>query len=303
MSRVAVLLAAVGLTAIASTARAQDLEPRAYANTPVGMNFVLAGYAYSQGGVVSDPSIPLKNARVDVEGVFVAYARSFGILGKSGKIAVVAPYAWASGSAEFQGQRRERVVNGFGDPRVRVSVNFYGAPAMSLEEFAGYRQNLIVGASVQASAPLGQYDRDKLLNIETNRWSVKLELGVSKALGRFTLEVTPGATFFTDNPDFLGTRTRTEDPLYSVQGHVIYSFPRGFWGSVDGTWYGGGQTTIDGRPGSGRQDNTRFGGTLAIPIGRHHSIKLYGSTGATTRIGTTFDTVGIAWQYRWGGGL
>ena len=32
-----------------------------------------------------------------------------------------------------------REVSGFGDPRFRFSVNFSGAPALSLQEFAGYR--------------------------------------------------------------------------------------------------------------------------------------------------------------------
>jgi len=296
-------LVAGALAAAASVARAQDLEPRAFANTPVGVNFVLAGYGYSEGGVVSDPSLPLKDASVHVHGAVAAYARAIDVFGKSGKIGVILPYAWASGSAEFAGQRKERVVDGFADPRFRFSVNLYGAPAMSLEEFSRYEQNVIVGTSLQVTAPLGQYDRDKLLNIGTNRWSVKPEVGVSKALGRFTLEAVPGATFFTENTKFLGSRTRAEDPLYSVQGHAIYSFRRGFWGSIDATWYGGGQTTIDGRAGSGRQDNSRVGGTLTVPIDVHHSIKLYASTGATTRIGTSFDTFGIAWQYRWGGGL
>ena len=37
----------------------QDLEPRAYSNIPVRMNFLLAGYAYSTGGVLFDPAVPL----------------------------------------------------------------------------------------------------------------------------------------------------------------------------------------------------------------------------------------------------
>ena len=36
---------------------------------------------------------------------------------------------------------------------------------------------------------------------------------------------------------------------------------------------------------------------------RHHSIKLYASKGAVTRIGGDFDLIGMALQYRWGGGL
>jgi hypothetical protein len=42
---------------------------------------------------------------------------------------------------------------------------------------------------------------------------------------------------------------------------------------------------------------------VALPVNRHNSIKLYGSTGVSTRTGSDFDVVGIAWQYRWGGGL
>ena len=181
-------------------------------------------------------------------------------------------------------------------------MNLYGAPALSLEEFPAYHQDLIVGASVQVSAPLGQYDAHRLLNIGTNRWAVKPEVGVSKALGRFTLEFLPGVTFFTDNPDFVG-RTRAQDPIYSVQGHLIYSFRAGLWGAVDGTYYGGGRTTVDGRAGSDRQDNTRVGGTLSLPVDRDNSVKLYASTGVTTRTGTSFDTFGVARQYRRGGGL
>jgi hypothetical protein len=49
--------------------------------------------------------------------------------------------------------------------------------------------------------------------------------------------------------------------------------------------------------------NTRLGGTLAIPVNRWNSIKLYGSSGISARTGGKFDGMGIAWQVRWGGGL
>jgi len=45
------------------------------------------------------------------------------------------------------------------------------------------------------------------------------------------------------------------------------------------------------------------GVTVALPVDRNHSVKLYATTGISTRIGTDSDTIGIAWQYRWGGGL
>jgi hypothetical protein len=76
----------------------------------------------------------------------------------------------------------------------------------------------------------------------------------------------------------------------------------GVWVAVDATYYAGGATTVDGVEGE-RQENVRVGLTLAIPVDRWNSVKLYGSTGAIARTGGDFTTVGIAWQFRWGGGL
>jgi hypothetical protein len=284
-------------------AYAQDLEPRAYANTPVGLNFLLAGYTYSRGGLATDPSFPLQNADLDIHGTLLAYVRALDVWGMSGKFDVVLPYGWLSGSAEFAGQPQEREVSGFIDPRLRFSVNFYGAPALTLKEFAGYKQGLIMGGSLQVSVPLGQYDANRLVNLGTNRWFFKPELGISKAWGPLTLDFATSVTLYTDNRDFLDGKTRAQAPLYSMQGHVIYNLPYGIWVGLDGTYYTGGRTTIDGVENDDVQKNSRLGVTLALPVDRHQSVKLYASTGTSTRTGSDFDTVGIIWQYRWGGGL
>jgi hypothetical protein len=38
-------------------------------------------------------------------------------------------------------------------------------------------------------------------------------------------------------------------------------------------------------------------------VNARNSAKLYVSSGVSARTGNNFDLVGIAWQYRWGGGL
>ena len=288
---------------MAASAQAQDLEPRAYVNTPVGLNFLVAGYAYSQGGLSTDPALPIQDAQLKIHGAVLAYARSLDIWGKAGKFDVIVPYAQLSGTASVAGEPRDRNDSGFGDPRFRFSVLLYGAPALSLKEFAGYRQDTIIGASLQVSAPGGQYDPTRAVNIATNRWSAKPEIGVSKALGAFTLELSAGVTFYTRNDDYFGGKTREQDPIYSAQVHVTYDFGGGVWGALNGTWYQGGRTTIDGVRGNDELGNSRVGATLALPVDRRNSIKLHASTGISTRTGTSFDIVGIAWQHRWGAGL
>jgi len=295
----ALLLAVV----LQSPAHGQEIEPRAYSNAPVGVNFLIAGYAFTDGGLPSDPALPLTDPKLRTSNAVFAYARSFGLWGKSAKFDVIAPYTWLSGDALLDGEPIEREVDGFADTRFRVSLNLYGAPALTLREFAGYRQDLIVGASLQVSAPTGQYDGSRLINIGTNRWSFKPELGVSKAVGRWTLEGTAAATLFTDNDDFYGGNTRSQDPLYSLQGHAIYSFRSGMWGSVDVNYFTGGRTTVNDTVKNDLQRNWRLGATLALPLDAHHSIKLYGSSGVSARTGNNFDLLGLAWQYRWGGGL
>lgn len=302
-SRIGAVLAVTAFALMAWEARGQDLEPRTYSNIPVGLNFLIAGYGYSVGGVVTDPSFPLEDGDVQIHSTVLAYARAVDVWGTSGKFDVVLPFAWVSGTATFRGQPREREVSGLADPRFRFSVNLYGAPALSLQEFADYKQDLIIGASLQVSAPLGQYDSSKLLNIGTNRWSIKPELGVSKALGPLTLELDAGVTFYTNNDDFLNGMTLEQDPIYAVQGHLIYNFGAGVWGALDATYYTGGRTTVDGVKGDTLQENTRLGLTLALPVNRYNSIKLYASTGVFARTGSNFNTGGIVWQFRWGGGL
>jgi hypothetical protein len=283
--------------------RAQDIEPRAYSNAPVGVNFLIAGYAYLQGGLSSDPSLPITDTALHTPVAVLAYTRVLDFWGQSGKVDLVLPYTWLSRSANFRNQTVQRVVNGFADPLFRLSVNLHGAPALTLKEFANYKQDWIVGASVRVSAPFGHYDENRVVNIGLNRWTIRPEAGLSTAVGPWTLEITAGATIFTDNKDFFGGQTRSENPIYSSQGHAIYSFQSGSWISLDTTYFAGGQSTLNGLPINDRQQNWRAGGTFALPVDLHNSVKLYVSRGVSARTGNNWDLIGITWQYRWGGGL
>jgi len=297
--RAAFAIIAFGACAAAS---AQDIEPRAYSNAPVGVNFLIVGYANTRGDL-SFETLPLTNAELHASSAVFAYARALDLWGKSGKFDVIAPYTWLSGTADFAGQRVERDVNGFNDPRFRLSVNLYGAPALTREEFRQYKQDLIIGASLQVSPPLGQYDDTRLINLGTNRWSFKPEIGISKARGPWTLEFAAAATLYTTNNDFFGGNTRSQDPLYSMQGHVIYGFSSGIWASLDATYFTGGRSTLNGTINNDLQQNWRTGATLAVPVNAYQSIKFYASSGVSARTGNNYDLLGVAWQVRWGGGL
>ena len=298
------LCAAIGTIAWLGTtvAKAQDAEPRSYSNTPVGLNFLIAGALYSQGKLAFDPNLSIADANFHSNPGLLVYVRSFDFAGQSAKFDVIVPASSFAARGLVDGQPREREMAGLGDPRFRVSVNLIGAPAMSVKDFANYRQDLIVGVSLQVSAPFGQYDNSKLLNLGNNRWSFKPELGISKAIGPWTFELAPSVTFFSDNTDFFGGNNFAQVPFYAVQGHILYTFQSGAWISLDGVYFSGGHTTLNGVKSDNEQRNTRVGLTVALPIDRQNSLKLSASTGVTTRTGSEFSAVGVAWQYRWGDG-
>ena len=282
---------------------AQDIEPRAYSDTPVGVNFLIAGYAYTSGGVAFGPTLPITNPNLNTSSAVFAYARSLDLWGMSGKFDATVPYTFLSGTADYRGQPLSRNVDGFANPSFRLSINFYGAPALTLKEFADWEQDLIIGASLRINPPWGQYDDSRLINIGTNTWSFKPQVGISKAIGPWTLEATAGVTFYTVNHDFFGGKTLSQSPLYALQGHVIYGFHSGVWASLDATYFVGNRTTVNGALNSDLQQNWRVGGTLALPVDRENSIKLYASKGVSARTGDSYNLIGAAWQYRFGGGL
>ena len=211
------MLAATLFLGAPSGSRAQVMEPLSYTNAPIGLNFLIAGYGYLWGDVLTDPSLPIKDADAKVHTAVLTYARVLDFWGQSGTVALLAPYAWLSASGEVAGQSRSVDRSGLGDITLRASVNLYGAPALSLQEFRDYRQDTIVGVSLWVTAPTGRYDPERLINIGTNRWSFKPEVGISKALGRWTLEAAASVTFVTDNDEFLGTNVREQKPLYGIQ--------------------------------------------------------------------------------------
>lgn len=281
---------------------AQSVEPRAYAPAPVGTNFLILAAARARGPLETDPALPLSDFDLHAKGVLLGYSRAINVLGKSAKVDVVLPYGKLTGDATFLGIPVERRVTGFSDPAARLTVLFHGAPAMTTPDFLAYRQDLLIGASVQVSLPVGKYDRTKLLNLGSHRWAVKPELGISKRWGKWTLETATGATFFGANDEFLGDHRRTQKPIYSGQAHLIYEISRGAWVAGNVSYFTGGESSIDGFNKGALQHNWRVGLIAAVPLDRRFSVKVNGSTGVSQRTGNKFSLYGVALQYRWGAG-
>jgi len=269
--------------------QAQEIEARAYSNAPINMNFVTGGIAQAKSGSYT----------LTTEAASLVHVLD--VFGQSGRLSLLLPYAQLSGTGSIGKQSINASAEGLSDPVIKASFNLYGAPALTVEQFKDYEQDLIIGASLAASIPWGQYNNNQLVNVGANRSVIQPGFGASQAIGPWRLELAGMASIYTSNTSFLGSNTLSQNPIYSAESHVIYYFPNTAWISADATYFTGGQTYINGMPVSGSQENWRFGSTLSYPIDKQNSLRLTGSTGVYSRTNNDYNAVGISWQYRWGG--
>lgn len=288
------MLGAMGM----SQAEAQELEPRSYTNLPIGETFMVVGAARSEGDISPANSTVIQDLELTIDTGVMGFAHSFALGQDSGKLDLAVGRTCYEGSAIFQGEFVEGRRCEYIDPRVRVSWNFFGAPAMKLAEFTTWEPGLVMGASLQAVVPVGTYNSENLLNAGANRWLLRPGLGMSYRVGRWHFDLAGSVRFYEDNDDFYGGNKLEQDPLYSLQGHLVYYLARGRWVSLNANFYGGGETSLNGDDRDDGLENSRWGATFSTPLSRHLSLKLNASTGVVTRTGSDFDSYGAALQYR-----
>src|SRR5262245_4486900 len=261
-------LAAVAVLAWALPAAAQELEPGLYQNAPVGLNVAIAGVVFSTGNVLVDASVPIEDGHARITVLGLGYVRTLRLFDHLAKFDAQLPLAWSHFTGVVNGENRVRDPSGLADPRVRLSVNLFGSPALDLPDFGKYRQKTIVGVGLQVAMPLGQYDPDRLINLGSNRWSFRPEIGLSQAVGRgrLVLEFASGAVLFTKNDDYFVGRTLEQRPLYFVKVNGIYAIRRGVWTSLSYGRATGGETLVNGALTSSLQTNNRASAIFAFPL-------------------------------------
>jgi hypothetical protein len=267
----------------------------------VNGTFLVTGFSVSHGAIVTDPTLAVTDVDATVEAPSLGVARSFSLFGKTAQAFGAVPYAWAQVSGKVVEEAKDITRAGLSDMRIRFSILMRGAPAASVAEIAKAPRRTILGTSLNIVAPTGQFFPDRLINVGTNRWAFRPEFAVSRPIGqRWLLDLYSGLWLFTANDTFYpGHASRSQSPMGAFQAHVSYNFTRQSWAAFDATYYVGGRSTVDDVENDDRQNNVRVGGTLVLPVGRRHSVKLAVSRGAIVRAGTDFTTVSVGWQTAW----
>jgi hypothetical protein len=284
---------------LAAGAAAQEMEPRSYIPGPAGLNVVILTYGYSQGGVFTDPSLPISDVTARINSSVAMYARTFDLFGRAASFNALVPGVWGSVEGDVGEEHRRVTRSGFADPRLRCVVNLLGGPAMTREEFRARGLRTTLGLGVTAVLPLGEYFPDKLINLGSNRWAGKAELGFLQPFGRWMVEAYAGVWVFGDNDDFFGGHHRSQDPIGALQAHLSYNITTRLWAAFDVTHYRGGRTALDGASKNDLQSNDRVGLTVSMPVGKRYSVRVACSTGVSTLAGQDFDTCMVGGQVSW----
>jgi hypothetical protein len=302
------VLAAAALCTV-RLAQAQELNPRAYLITPVGTNAINLGYSHLEGDLDLSGATPITDAHASADLAALGLYRGLDFFGRSANLAVAIPYAVADFTGTVADAPKHARRSGLLDSSLRFSINLLGGPAMGPQEFLKWQQHGLLGVSLKVVAPTGQYDPTALINLGTNRWAFKPEIGYSQRWNHWVLDGYAAVWFFTENPEFFshnqyfaGTRSKTQSPVTAFEAHLSYDVRPRLWVSLDANFWSGGETSVNGVPNLATyQRNSRIGVTASIPISARNSIKLSYNDGAYIRYGGNYRTISASWQYGWVG--
>jgi hypothetical protein len=262
------------LAVSALCAPATSAQPRFYWKTLSGANAVPLIVTSASGNTNPfDPAHTVApGANVDATLSLFGYARTFSVFDRAAMASVILPMGRISGEVAANGQTIGQATNGFGDPMFEFDINVVGPPAQkTLVDAMRYEPKFSLDLIADLAVPIGEYDSSQTLNIGQNRWYGRLGAPIIWQLGpwvpgrRTTLEFLPAVWWFGANDNYDGGKSLTTDPLYELDAHLTRDFNERLWGSLDGAWYNGGRSSVDGVEGE-KLDNLALGITLGYQI-------------------------------------
>lgn len=278
--------------------QAQELTPRRWSHLPMNTHLGGLGYVYTSADIYLDPVVQVEDLELSLNTFAMRYIRTFELLGKSSRIELGQGYQEGTWEGLLEGSPAKTQRSGFTDTLLRISTILYGAPPLEGDAFRRHRQSVadcetLIGAGLIVQLPTGDYSKQKLINLGTNRYTLRPQLGVVHQRGPWTFETSASLWFFTDNDDFWKNTHREQDILYTIQGHIIYTLRPGVWISSSIGYGYGGENQIDGVNKHDRIENLAWSLAAGYAITPNWGLKL-AYVGTETQTDKGFDSNSIA---------
>lgn len=297
-----VLLAAM---AVANVALGQELEPRRWAHLPIGTNFAGLAQIWTEGEIAFDPVLRIEDGSFELQTSALKYIHSFELLDKSARFELTQAYQQGTWSGLLNGAQTSVDRSGWSDTALRFAINLYGAPPLKGKEFAAYRAEVagcetIIGAGFAVVLPTGEYFEERLINLGSNRFTFRPQVGVIHTRGPWSAELSGAIWFFTGNDEFWNGNRVEQDPLLALQGHLVHTFRPGLWAGTSVGYGAGGRSTVNGAAKNDRRNQFSWAISLGVPVNRQVGLKLsYISSRTMERIGSESDTLAVAVTAAW----
>jgi hypothetical protein len=285
------------------SAGAQFGDPRNYENVPVGVNQIEVAYTYVRANASIDSAIVIGGAKLNLNQGTISYTRYFGLFGRTAWVAAGIPLAGLDGSVE--GTNVSGSIGGAGDSSYEFAMLLKGGPALSPAEFANYKPTTTLGMSLVVTAPTGLYRVDKILNLGSERWSFRPEVGASYPFGpeqKWVLDAYANCYFYTDNTSYSGAEILHQQPLPGFEGHLSYSFNQTIVGSLDTRYSFRGDTFVNGQNQGDSQKNFILGSEAVVSLNAKNQLTFIFEKALVHVNGPSATGASVRYDYLWGRG-
>jgi len=299
-TRLPSIIFALAVLGARDPACAQFTEPRTYEITPVGTNQLELSYAYVHANSSIDTSLVVPGAKFSLNQGTINYTRYFGFLHRLMWLEAGIPIAGLGGSisgTNFQGSTA-----GLGDSSYALAVLLKGGPALSVSQFERYKPTTTLGVRLTITAPTGLYHPIKILNLGSDRWSFKPEIGLSHPFGpeqKWDFDAHANVYCYTDNTSYHGRGILRQEPLPGLEGHISYSFNDSFWASLDTRYSFRGTTFVDGVTQNNAEQNFILGGEMNISFNPRNSLIFEFAKALVHNNGPALVGFSVKYDYTW----
>ena len=289
------------LAVLHTCACAQFTDPRNYQNTPVGINQLELAYAYVHSNTSIDTSFIVSGAKFNLNQGLIDYTRYFALLHRLAWAEATIPIANLSGS--ITGTDITGSTTGTGDSAYSAGLLLKGGPALTPKQFANAETTTSIGLSLSTTAPTGQYDHNKLLNLGSDRWSFKPELAISMPFGpdqRWVFDAYANTYLYTNNDRYRGLEVLRQRALLGLEGHISYTFNNTIWASLDTRYSFLGATNVSGVNQNNSQQNFIVGSELVVSPSSRNSFTFEFAKAAIHKNGPALTGFAVRYDYTWG---
>jgi hypothetical protein len=241
MKKLAAAFAALGSLALSFPASAFDVDPGDYTALKPGTNLFLAYYQYAERNkLYSHGNQVAGDYKLQSNIGILRYVHFTEIAGYTIDPQILLPFGKLTPAGDSFAPVGSN--SGVGDPVLAATLWLVNKP----------NERTYFGVTPFLFVPIGNYDKDKVLNLGENRWKLVLQAGLIAPLAeKWTVDLLGDTTFHGTNDNYRPNgngpdRKLEQDPSYQFQAHLRHHVSDALTLGVSYSYIAGGKQKVDG---------------------------------------------------------